>query len=464
MQAALISLRAVWRLLVAALFCAVMSHPSHAADQGSVTLTLPQARALAASMIRQQKPKAAREIALGILRGDPDDIPALLLLSQAEARLGRPAKARFAARRAFRKADAPNQKFAAAALVADSFAQQDRLNETQIWLRRAEPYAQSEPQKAALARNYAKVRNANPFSLRLSFNVKPTDNLNNAPTDGQIIIGGLPFELSGSGRALSGTEVAYGLDLQYSKPTKTGNRWSLGLAFDARDYVLSSQAKAQAPTAKRSDFSFRELEASARYTWIGEERSQTTLRFSSGTNWYGGDRLTDSIGTGLSYRWYPNPRTAMDVALNYTARHRRDAPARSSDVTQLSLAWTRSLENKGRLRLSTSVVDTASASSFVAYEGITFGGAYTLGTPVLGATTQLSASYSLREYDRATGIYGSAARKDNQLSAGVTVLLKEAGIYGFAPTITLSASKTASNLDLYDTKQFGISFGIASVF
>ncbi|MCF6443882.1 surface lipoprotein assembly modifier [Nereida sp. MMG025] len=453
-----------WAICLAGLISAAPTAPSLAQSADSVTLSVAQARSLALNLIRQKKPQAAREIALGILRGDPDDIRALLILAQAEARLGQPAKARFAARRAFRKSDKPNEKYTAAALVADSFAQQDKLNQTQIWLRRAEFYATEPRQKQALARSYAKVRNANPIRLQFSFNVKPTDNLNNAPTDGTIIIGGLPFELSGSGRALSGTELSYGLDASYSKPTDAGNRWSLALSLNARDYLLSSEAKRQAPDAKASDFAFREVKLSGRYTWLSQDKGSTSAGLSLGANWYGGDRLTNSISLDLARRWFLDDRTVLDGRLSYAIRERQDSEIRSSDVTQLTLGWTRVLENRDRLRLSATLIDTASDSAFVAYDGATLSGSYALADPIFGATTRLNLSVGTRSYDRAVSLYGPDPRADTQYSGGVSLFFKDASVFGFAPTVSLSISQTQSNLDLYDSEQIGLSFGIGSVF
>lgn len=140
-----------------------------AQSSDQLRLSKEKARVFAQTLVNQSEPRAAREVALGLLRADPDDVSALFSLAAAERLLGRSIAARFAAKRAFRKTANPSEKFAAAILIAESYLRDGQHTRAQIWLRRSEPFARGPAQQAALARNYAQVARANPLRLNWNF-------------------------------------------------------------------------------------------------------------------------------------------------------------------------------------------------------------------------------------------------------------------------------------------------------
>ena len=74
-----------------------------AQSSGQLRLSKEEARVFAQTLVNQSEPRAAREVALGLLRADPNDVSALFSLAAAERLLGRSTAARFAAKRAFSK-------------------------------------------------------------------------------------------------------------------------------------------------------------------------------------------------------------------------------------------------------------------------------------------------------------------------------------------------------------------------
>jgi len=126
-----------------------------AQSSGQLRLSKEEARVFAQTLVNQSEPRAAREVALGLLRADPNDVSALFSLAAAERLLSRSTAARFAAKRAFSKTAIGSEKFAAVILVAESHLRDGQHTRAQIWLRRAEPFARGVAQQAALARNYA---------------------------------------------------------------------------------------------------------------------------------------------------------------------------------------------------------------------------------------------------------------------------------------------------------------------
>ena len=79
----------------------------------------------------------AINLAQGLLKADPDDAYAHLVLATAMARAGHPKEARRAASLAYRHGSTPRARVQAAQLAARSALQEQRPTLTQLWLRRA---------------------------------------------------------------------------------------------------------------------------------------------------------------------------------------------------------------------------------------------------------------------------------------------------------------------------------------
>ncbi len=55
-------------------------------------------------------------------------------------------------------------------------------------------------------------------------------------------------------------------------------------------------------------------------------------------------------------------------------------------------------------------------------------------------------------------------RREDRIQADLTMVFNKVDYYGFNPTMRVTASKTDSNISLYDAKRFGVNFGIQSAF
>ncbi|MEM9422741.1 MAG: hypothetical protein AAF986_09585, partial [Pseudomonadota bacterium] len=89
-----------------------------AAAQSTVSLSLPQARQLAANLLFDGQPAASLEIADGLIAANADDRTALIIRAGALRALQRPTEARRAAARAYRLSDTPLERYEAARLAA----------------------------------------------------------------------------------------------------------------------------------------------------------------------------------------------------------------------------------------------------------------------------------------------------------------------------------------------------------
>lgn len=113
-----------------------------------------------------------------------------------------------------------------------------------------------------------------------------------------------------------------------------------------------------------------------------------------------------------------------------------------------------------QLRLSTGIQTASNEEGEFASVGLH--GRYSLAKPVLGAALQFGLGASFRDYD--VSRHDPDGREDLRISADVTAVFREIDYYGFNPSVTFSASSTVSNINLYDSNRFGLSFGIRSAF
>ena len=100
-------------------------------------LSIDEAKEYAAQMLKDNNPWAARAVALGILKGHPDDFSGLVIVAQSEMMLGRFDVAQETAKHAWRVAETDNQKFTAAYMVSQALMRAEKFTQAQLWLRRS---------------------------------------------------------------------------------------------------------------------------------------------------------------------------------------------------------------------------------------------------------------------------------------------------------------------------------------
>jgi hypothetical protein len=428
-------------------------------------LSRPEARDLATAFLRQDRPMAAHALALGLLEADARDYSALMILSRAEAKLGRPEKSEIAARRAWRVADSPDEKFAAAYTLSQALSGQDRYGAAQWWLRRARQASDRPVLDRAAKAQFARVRSANPMTTRLSFSVKPSSNINGGPTSNTFTIGGITF-VNPAAVPLSGVEYSSSLTLRRDitpNAAKGAPKLHIGVAVDDRRYSLSSEAKRAVPTAKASDYAFTELEVfGGAVLPDASGRAQSTIDLTLGHNWYGHDPLAEYARLDLGRDWALNGGRLVGLGLSYEDQKRHDIRARSSETLRFSGYWRTPVADKGKLTLGLSVAETTSESSAIAHDALVASVNYAPEAEVLGTQSRFSLAVVGREYDRAR--YGPTPRSDRKLVAGAEFTFSKLEYMSFAPTLGVNYARNRSNVSLFDSREFGLSLGFRSTF
>ena len=435
----------------------------NAAVAQTVTLGIPEDRVIAERATKAGQFELARSIALGLLQRDPQDFAALMTLTAAEIGLGNWDAAVAAGRRAFRATSVNIQRMNAARLVASAHFRAGRHTRAEWWLRRALNLAPDRASQTALRQDFAQVRKTNPLALRLSFSTAPNNNVNNGSSSDTITIFGLPFVLSPDARALSGIEVSAGVDLKYRLSQSQNRATDVGLKLFGRTFKLSNTAQAAAPDVSGSDFSFALAEAFLMQTRRFRNTSgPTTIIVTAGKNWFGAAPYTCYGRLTAAQNFQLAATTGLVIAGGYEYQILISGGGTPSNIFTLGTTVSHRLQNRDALSLSLRLQETTSPDANLEYTSVRAGARYGFGRPVLGTHISLSVSAEKRDYD--VSVYDLAGRHDLTLSAGATMVFPGISYFGFSPSLSAEASRTQSNVSLFDRDSVAVRLGVQSNF
>lgn len=449
-------------LRAACLAAGLLTAPAVLAEEAPTSLTLPEARSFALGLLKQGQPRAARAIAIGLLRKDSRDILALMVLAEAERALGRPTKAKFAARRAWRSSDNEKERFAAAFAMSNILKDEAKFGQAQIWLRRA-GQATDEPRFEHAARSeFRRMKAANPWSLSFGFTVAPTSNVNGGPNDNTYTIGDLVF-VDPTAVPLSGLEIGARLNVTRRLAPADWGRVSFGISYDERRYILSSAAKAAVPTASGEDYGFAALEATLKFEFDGaSEAALTTAELSLAQNWQANAEIAHSYKLFLGRQVQTKRFARVGYGVSFQDQTRTDRPLRSTKSYTVDGFALQQLQNKSLLRYGVALTKVDSASSDMAHKAATLSLSYLPAKPLFSAQATFSGLLQLRAYDKLR--FGTSVRSDQKAALSANFVFNKVDYMGFSPSLTLNATRNISNKTFYDTQEFGLSLGIKSTF
>ncbi|MEX5727236.1 tetratricopeptide (TPR) repeat protein [Rhodovulum iodosum] len=420
-------------------------------------------RATAAAAVARGEDEIALRLAEALLARDPDDGYALTVKARAARNLGLYDTAIDAGRAAWRVAETDADRYAAAMVTAQAMSSAGQRTWAQIWLRRAAQTAPDDRREAMAARDYRYVRSRNPWSSQLHFAVTPSSNINDGAESDTIIIGGVPFLLSGSAQALSGLEFSYGAATRYRFRAGDGALMHVGANLYGRAYRLSSDAKEKAPDLDAGDLAYQSGELNFGVRWPGEgRRGVTSFDFGVGKVFYGGDPLADIVRAELGQSFALTPRMGVKLTLSSEGQWRDDNSIFDSTVVTGLAEFGRRLDGGDRVTLGFGLRDTVSEAAAVAHDAQILTLSYDRAKPVAGAYFSASLAYERRDYDKP--LYGGAPREDDRFRLAVSVVLPEFAQYGFAPEIGLNAVSNRSNISLYESEEIGLTVGFRSTF
>lgn len=439
-----------------------------AAVADEARLSLGDARRLAAVALSQGNAVLARDLAMGLLKADPEDAYAYAVLARAHSRLGDDDLARAAARLSYRYAEGPGDRYRAARDAGRLAYVQKRPTMAQIWLRRAAIHAKTPAEEEAIARDYRAARNANPWRLRLDMRVAPSDNVNNGADSALEIINGEPTlgQLGPSSMALSGTVGIVDLSLGYRVAQSDSSVTWLGHRLYTRQVWLSDSAKRSAPDARNDDYGSTYADISIDHIFkLGAPGNSAGLGAAVGAAWSSDERSYNF----LQLRGRRSIRLSDTQRLHFTGGiERRDSALGDlfdQQLVRVGVNYSHELASGDSLTLGVTVQDIN--SDFTNYDYRTgsfraeYGFARALGPAEVSAGITVGRSdYS--QYQLLAPIEGG--REDNSVYGDVSFFFRDYDFAGFAPTVRLRSGRRDSNISRFETRETSLSFEIGSKF
>lgn len=437
----------------------------------TVELAPDQMRLAALMALRTGDAPRALRYSDALLARDPGDRTALMIHSRAARNLGRFELAKSSARNAWQHSEDDAQKYSSSLLMAQALASDGHRTRAQWWLRRAVEHAPNEAAKRNAIGDFRYVRARNPWAAQLSFSVTPNSNINNGSSArssflnykiSEMLFGEpVEYELGGSARALSGVEYAFGVATRY-RFVETGTRaHDVVFTADLRTYTLSSEAKSIAPTKTGSDFAFATYSLGYGHRGLNfDRRGEYRLSVDGGQSFYGGEEYARfaRVSAGQSYRLTSGDK----INLRLAGQRQFGFATVDSDTLRADISYTTRIWNGATLWTNATLAGAQSPSAADEFREIGLRAELTLAKPLAGARVQMGLWARNRDYD--VSPHSPDGRQEDRVQADLTLIFDKVDYYGFNPTMQLSASRTDSNISLYDANRVGVNFGIRSAF
>ncbi len=434
-------------------------------------LTLEEGRQLALQALQADQPELTLQVARGLLQANPRDAGVYYLVANAHARRGNPYLGRRAAAKAYRFSENSDAKFQAAQLAAQLSYRENRHTLSQIWLRRTAIHAPNEEIEERVAQDYRLVRAQNPWFFRFRGDLKPSNNVNNGSDTALQIIDGVPVAgtLNGAAQALSGLITTADIITTYRLRGDQRSATTLGGRLYVQRVALSSDAQAQAPWLRNSDFDSTYAEVSLRHAFaIGELDSGDSgfVDLAYGTSWYGGYRSYDFVRLSGERRWRLRGGQILRVDALIENRHNARFLTNDAEIYGVGARFTQPLKNGDQVHLVLALRDTNAQRANGTYQAASLRTAYEFGRSIgpMRVGAGLVLGYADYPVFRSGLFFVPGGRQDRSIYGDVSMLFDQYDYAGFAPMLRLRAGRKSSNDSRYDIQEFSVSLGIESKF
>lgn len=444
----------------------------------AVATTAAQAETLTPAEMRQagfvaltnREPGKALAIAEALVARDGTDTPALILRSRALRDLGRYPEALRAARVAWKAAETDEARYGAALAMAQAQSSSGNKTLAQFWLRRAVQAAPTPLSREIAERDFDYVRSRNPWIVSVDVSAAPSSNVNGGSTSDTLgHFFGYPLPVPPDAQPLSGFQASTRLDLRYRLPPGSQSQNELRFKLDNRVTWLSSSAKDKAPMARGSDYNFHAVELG----WGGKARLDDSRRLWSygvmaGRNWYGGAPLTNYLHVDFGVDQPISPRLLVAGQIYAERQQRLDTDLRSANVVGVTGTLVQALKNGDRMRLTLGAENNNSESFAVQHYELRASVGWDKGRPVKGMKFSAEVGYQFSDYpdyiDTLSFPNEKKPREDHAWWAEASVTFDRIQYYGFSPVVSVSATRTESNIGLFESENYGLSLGFRSAF
>ena len=470
----------------AVLAAAPFALAQQAKPDAPIQLSVEQMRLSAELNLRNRQFKRAVVFADALLKRDPSDVTALLIRSHALREMAQFSAAQEAGRAAWRASETDNLKYTAAILTAQALSADGKRTRAQLWLRRAAQVAPTKRDAVRAVQDFKYVQQRNPWQTHLSFTLAPNSNINNGSArDTSALLYRLlnPLDIDGFGevvlgaesKALSGIEAGFDVRTRYRFHQTETTAHDLRLGMSYRTYQLSNSARdaldeADAERVERgepsqrvtgSDFAYGTVQLGYGYKRLREDRrGEFSFNADLGQSFYGGVRYNSFLRASIGQTYSTSATTRLSFGLSADIRNAQRGD--DQDTLRLNVGMSRKLSRGNGLYLGATAAASSSEAKRLEYGELGLRGSYALGREIMGTSLQFGINTSFRDYD--VSPHDASGRREFKIGAEVTATFKQVDYFGFNPSVSLIASKTSSNIGLYDVNRIGLSIGIASAF
>jgi hypothetical protein len=408
---------------------------------------------LARKALAAGRPDLARSIASQIIAADPENASAHMILAAALTRSHRVPEALVAAKTGFHLSDGREEHFESAYLAAEAAALTDKPLAAKFWLRRADSHAPTKHHSAVIAKAYHTVSAQSRLDFGVSVFGGPSDNVNGGSRHDTFWFSGIPIPIT---QALPGKVIGSAVQGGYQMDP-TMRVW---LGWTHQDVILGAAARTIDPDARSEDYRRDEVRLGLSKDWQnGAGTSGLHLDLSSGRQWLGGTVAADSSEAQLVARHLAGETWALGAKIRIEDVRLPGHSNANSRAGRLTFSASTINPKLGAATFEIGLADVASDAAGIAWSGpvVALGWKPQLRTDWFELKFDLSLEQ--RSYWRTPDF-----QPDLMAGASVTAELNKLAMMGFNPTVTVSSTRTRSEVVVRDTQEIGISFGLSSRF
>lgn len=271
------------------------------------------------------------------------------------------------------------------------------------------------------------------------------------------------FEFGPEARALSGVEYSLSADLSYRLSSNQDHITEASFYLYGRTYTLSSASQATVPDISGSDFAYAVAEASLSHRhYLFDGLGPTGVELNIGHIWSGGHPLWQYYEVSLSQGFNIGTNGSATILASVENRVAQDEVQSDTVVYKLQGFYAHRFGNQDNLRLMLGYQFNDAIDPTYTYSDISASVSYALSQPVWGMNLSFNVGGGYKNYDEF--ILSLDGRRDTYGTVGATADFYNISYYGFSPRVSLSATKTNSNVVRYSTLELQGSIGIQSNF
>ncbi|MCU0904430.1 MAG: hypothetical protein MUE83_11215 [Tabrizicola sp.] len=332
----------------------------------------------------------------------------------------------------------------------------------QWWIRRAFRHARGHADEAILREAYATAAEANPVTLNVWANVAPTDNINNGADSEFFSLGDILLVFDPASQALSGTEYAASVAFSYRLARSDRASTSLGVNLYGRTYTLSSAAQAAAPDVSGSDYALVLGEVELRQQLLlGQDLGLTTLSLHLGQVEYGKEPLYrySRVTAAQDFRF---GQGAMSIGFGLEDQVSQSPDRADALIHDGRISYAYEGSKGAQWRWTLTGRKTNSSQSFDSFDEVQGGVSVSPAWRLFGTAPTFSLDLGGKHYDEF--VLSFDGRRDRFVRLGASLVFEQVAVMGFSPVLTVSGTRTRSNVERYDTAEVRASLGFQSRF